>query len=158
MLADYSCDWHEANDAEPDFAHYDAYHDSDGDGIGCELITGLPAVPETTITLVELDETGSFIEESTTPDPTPVPDAPAAAVPSVLLLVNSNFRQGPGLQYVIVGGGAADSIYQWTSAAYGNGGWIWYELVLPGGPGWVRGDLIRLLDAPESTPFPTDSV
>ena len=150
-VAHNSCDWHETNDAEPDFAHYDAHHDSDGDGIGCELITGLPSIPETTTTLIELDETGSFIEESTTPVPTPEPETPAAAVPSVELLANSNFRRGPGLAFTIVGGGASGNVYQWTSAAYGSGGYIWYELALPAGAGWARGDLIRLLDAPPAS-------
>ena len=52
----------------------------------------------------------------------------------------------PGLAFVIVGGGASGSVYQWTQAQYGSGGYIWYELVLPAGAGWVRGDLITLLD------------
>lgn len=144
VVADRNCGWHAANDDAPDFLHYDSLHDSDGDGIGCDTITDEGTAIETTITLIELDETGSFIEQSPT----------APAVPSVELLVNSNFRRGPGLAFAIVGGGSPGSVYQWTSVAYGSGGWIWYELVLPAGSGWVRGDLIRLLDAVETQNSP----
>lgn len=59
-----SCDWHVANDLEPDFAHYDAHHDDDGDG-------------------------------------------------------------------------SAGSVYEWTQAQYGSGGYLWYQLVLPAGEDWV---------------------
>ncbi len=159
-VAHNSCVWHAANDVAPDFAHYDAEHDDDGDGIGCPTITGLPPVPETTTILIELDETGSYVEDTPTTAPDTVPATTASAVPSVELLVNSNFRRGPGLAFVIVGGGAAGSVYQWAAAEYGADGYIWYRLVLPAGEGWVRGDLIRLLDAgniPENTPTPTDS-
>lgn len=151
VRAHNSCDWHAVNDIDPDFAHYDAHHDGDGNGFGCESITGEDTGVETTITLIELDETGSFIEESPAASTDPTPETSAPAVPSVELLANSNFRRGPGLAFAIVGGGASGSIYQWTQAQYGNGGYIWYELILPAGAGWVRGDLIRLLDAPPAS-------
>ena len=152
-LADNSCDWHAANDAAPDFTHYDTEHDSDGDGIGCETITGNSTAIETTITLIELDETGSFVEETPQTAAQPPEDAPALsdaqpvpAAPSVRLLANSNFRAAPGLQFAIVGGGASGSIYEWTTAQLGPAGYIWYRLALPGGAGWIRGDLVDQLD------------
>ena len=165
--ADYDCDWHAANDGlPPDFAHYDAEHDSDGDGIGCETITGLSeaelglllgSLPGETVVfhtpLIELDETGSYIEEAPPTAAQALDDAPAVsnaqpvpAVPSVRLRVNSNFRAAPGLQFAIVGGGAMGSVYEWTTAQLGPAGYIWYRLALPGGAGWVRGDLVDVLD------------
>ena len=146
VLADFSCDWHEANDFPPDFAHYDAKHDYDGIGFGCPLITGF--APEPVLTDAELDALFDVgVGENDAPHPpTPRQRRPRPAVPSVELLANSNFRRGPGLAFVIVGGGASGSVYQWTQAQYGSGGYIWYELVLPAGAGWVRGDLITLLD------------
>lgn len=155
VLADFSCDWHEANDFPPDFSHYDAEHDYDGIGFGCPLITGFAAEP--VLTETEID---ALFAEYLNADPDPTPETPAPAVPSVELLANSNFRRGPGLAFVIVGGGSTGSVYQWSQAQYGSGGWIWYELVLPAGTGWVRGDLIQRIDATEdteSTPSATDS-
>lgn len=143
-FADFSCNWHEANDLQPDFPHYDVVHDSDGDGIGCEQITGIAHASN-----LSEAEIAAHMEILTTP-----------AVPSVELLANSNFRRGPGLSFAIVGGGTTGSVYEWTSAQYGSSGWIWYKLVLPAGEGWVRGDLIKLLDAddiPEPTPNPADT-
>ncbi len=156
--ADRDCDWHAANDAPPDYAHYDAVHDYDGDGIGCDTITGEAQIKP--VTQEELDAIVEAVAEEleTQPD-----DETAAvpSVPSVALRANSNFRSGPGLAFVTVGGGATGSVYEWTAAQYGAGGYIWYKLVLPAGAGWVRGDLVDLLNAgniPESTPIPTDSL
>ena len=70
---------------------------------------------------------------------------PVPAVPSVRLRVNSNFRAAPGLQFAIVGGGAMGSIYEWTAAQLDRAPMVWYELSLPNGEGWVRGDLVDLL-------------
>ena len=159
--ADNTCEWHQGNDAEPEFAHYDSEHDDDGDGIGCDQITGLPPSEGSTVIFaeevgvgetVDLEELeGGDLPAGAVDDDEGVVDDEWADIASVTLLVNSNFRRGPGLAYVIVGGGAAGRRYQWTQAAYGNGGYIWYELALPAGAGWVRGDLVDRRNADDPT-------
>jgi hypothetical protein len=154
LRADNSCDWHEANDDPPAFEHYDAEHDNDGDGIGCEQITGIssadmesllgPATEEVVYAEpVPIGETVDLSEELPTAATDQEDDAPA--IPSVRLRVNSNFRGGPGLAFPIVGGGARDSVYAWTDARYGINNYIWYHLILPDGRGWIRADLIDQL-------------
>lgn len=153
LRAHNSCDWHAANDTEPDFLHYDTAHDSDGDGIGCEQITGLPpdsGAEATTVVFAEVVAVGERVDPTEDEQAALDAEDEGDAGPSVALatlLVNSNFRRGPGLGYYIVGGGAAGSAYQWVQAQYGSGGYIWYQLSLPNGEGWVRGDLVEARSA-----------
>ena len=151
--ADRSCDWHLANDDSLDFAHYDSVHDRDGDGVGCDQMFGAAPVTVSTVVFGEELAVGERIELSELEDGALLvggsdavdvadDDEGFSETAAATLLVNSNFRRGPGLAYYIVGGGAAGSEYEWTQAAYGSGGYIWYELALPAGAGWVRGDLV----------------
>ncbi len=149
-LADRTCSWHRSNPASA--GHYAAYHDRDGDGVGCEVLSRRSSSSHTSSTS-STSSSGSTTTSISTPTvtptvepvvmatPTPTASATAPSTVTIRLLYNSNFRARPGIENSIVGGGLKGNTYTVVQTADDNAGNRWYQLRLPYGWGWVRSDL-----------------
>ena len=151
-VADQSCAWHKANDFFPDYIHYDAFHDDDGDGHGC--------VAEFPRDLGPAADSSADGDEEAEADATPDSGSGAAesgaaaqatATPvwveptlHVVLLYRSNFRARAGIENAIVGVADAGSAFAYVMTGIDNEARWWYQVELPSGWGWIRSDLAKL--------------
>lgn len=160
-FADRSCAWHRRNGGSA--AHYNLFHDGDGDGVGCE---GNPGAGRTSSSTVQRPTRTPFprivwatptLSEamSIVSTPMPTPTAVATALPTnissnqcsrypITLKYRSNFRARPGTQWDIVGVSDAGTFYCSRLSMRATDGYVWYHVFLGKGWGWIRGDLVAL--------------
>ena len=86
---------------------------------------------------------------TSTPEATPTPSAPTAEAKR-----NSNLRGGPGTNYDVVGGVKTGDNNE-IIGKFVIGGYNWYKLE---NDGWIRGDLVEVLNADQIPTIPSAEV